>query len=103
MRLYRYVSFGSESDGGYMDMSKDELSVYVPMQEQIDAVKYADIQPSPYESPYQQDIYHEQGLSPVQYKNKYMKLACIEKDALTRHREQNEAAGYGEGSNIRYI
>ncbi|XP_026213814.1 platelet-derived growth factor receptor beta [Anabas testudineus] len=56
-----YVSFGSESDGGYMDMSKDELSVYVPMQEQIDTIKYADIQPSPYESPYQQDIYQEQG------------------------------------------
>uniref|UniRef100_A0A672J2P1 receptor protein-tyrosine kinase n=1 Tax=Salarias fasciatus TaxID=181472 RepID=A0A672J2P1_SALFA len=57
----RYVSFGSESDGGYMDMSKDEPSVYVPMQEQIDAIKYADIQPSPYESPYQQDLYQEQG------------------------------------------
>ncbi|XP_076595337.1 platelet-derived growth factor receptor beta [Chaetodon auriga] len=56
-----YVSFGSESDGGYMDMSKDEPSVYVPMQEQIDAIKYADIQSSPYESPYQQDIYQEQG------------------------------------------
>uniref|UniRef100_A0A8C4GL34 receptor protein-tyrosine kinase n=1 Tax=Dicentrarchus labrax TaxID=13489 RepID=A0A8C4GL34_DICLA len=56
-----YVSFGSESDGGYMDMSKDEPSVYVPMQEQIDSIKYADIQPSPYESPYQQDIYQEQG------------------------------------------
>lgn len=58
----RYVSFGSESDGGYMDMSKDEPSVYVPMQEQIDTIKYADIQPSPYESPYQQDLYQEQGL-----------------------------------------
>lgn len=58
-----YVSFGSESDGGYMDMSKDEPSVYVPMQEQIDTIKYADIQPSPYESPYQQDLYQEQGLT----------------------------------------
>uniref|UniRef100_A0A3Q3JWT3 receptor protein-tyrosine kinase n=1 Tax=Monopterus albus TaxID=43700 RepID=A0A3Q3JWT3_MONAL len=57
----RYVSFGSESDGGYMDMSKDEPSIYVPMQEQIDTIKYADIQPSPYQSPYQQDIYQEQG------------------------------------------
>lgn len=46
-------------------MSKDEPSVYVPMQELIDTIKYADIQPSPYESPYQQDIYQEQGLSPV--------------------------------------
>lgn len=48
-----------------MDMSKDEPSVYVPMLEQIDTIKYADIQPSPYESPYQQDIYQEQGLSCV--------------------------------------
>uniref|UniRef100_A0A3Q2PI89 receptor protein-tyrosine kinase n=1 Tax=Fundulus heteroclitus TaxID=8078 RepID=A0A3Q2PI89_FUNHE len=56
-----YVSFGSESDGGYMDMSKDEPSFYVPMQEQLDTIKYADIQPSPYESPYQQDLYQEQG------------------------------------------
>lgn len=58
-----YVSFGSESDGGYMDMSKDEPSMYVAMQEQLDAIKYADIQPSPYESSYQQDIYQEQGLA----------------------------------------
>ncbi|CAI5651989.1 unnamed protein product [Oreochromis niloticus] len=56
-----YVSFGSESDGGYMDMSKDEPSVYVPMQEQIDSIKYADIQPSPYESLYQHGFYQEQG------------------------------------------
>ncbi|KAK9518020.1 hypothetical protein VZT92_023349 [Zoarces viviparus] len=56
-----YVSFGSESDGGYMDMSKDEPTIYVPMQEQMDTIKYADIQPSPYESPYQQDIDQEQG------------------------------------------
>ena len=57
-----YVSFGSESDGGYMDMSKDEPSIYMPMQEHMDTIKYADIQPSPYESPYQHDIYQEQGL-----------------------------------------
>uniref|UniRef100_A0A3B4AYB0 receptor protein-tyrosine kinase n=1 Tax=Periophthalmus magnuspinnatus TaxID=409849 RepID=A0A3B4AYB0_9GOBI len=56
-----YVSFGSESDGGYMDMTKDELSMYVPMHEQSDTIKYADIQPSPYEATYQQDIYQEQG------------------------------------------
>ncbi|XP_051935906.1 platelet-derived growth factor receptor beta [Hippocampus zosterae] len=55
-----YVSFASESDGGYMDMSKDEPSIYVPMQEQMDSIKYADIQPSPYESTYQQDLYQEQ-------------------------------------------
>ncbi|KAF3838256.1 hypothetical protein F7725_010024 [Dissostichus mawsoni] len=50
-----------ESDGGYMDMSKDEPSIYMPMQEHMDTIKYADIQPSPYESPYQHDIYQEQG------------------------------------------
>ncbi|KAK5864853.1 hypothetical protein PBY51_016060 [Eleginops maclovinus] len=56
-----YVSFGSESDGGYMDMSKDEPTIYMPMQEHLDTIKYADIQPSPYESPYQHDNYQEQG------------------------------------------
>ncbi|XP_043112979.1 platelet-derived growth factor receptor beta [Puntigrus tetrazona] len=56
-----YVSFGSECDGGYMDMTKDEQTEYVAMQELTDTIKYADIQPSPYESPYQQDIYQEQG------------------------------------------
>ncbi|KAA0709844.1 Platelet-derived growth factor receptor beta [Triplophysa tibetana] len=51
-----------ESDGGYMDMNKDEEQTeYVPMQELTDTIKYADIQPPPYESPYQQDIYQEQG------------------------------------------
>lgn len=45
-----------------MDMTKDEEQTeYVPMQEFTDTIKYADIQPSPYESPYQQDIYQEQG------------------------------------------
>uniref|UniRef100_A0AAY4CPP2 receptor protein-tyrosine kinase n=1 Tax=Denticeps clupeoides TaxID=299321 RepID=A0AAY4CPP2_9TELE len=61
-----YVSFGSECDGGYMDMSKDEPSQYVPMQEQNDTIKYADIQPSAYDSPYQQDLYQEQG-NPVDH------------------------------------
>ncbi|XP_030621486.1 platelet-derived growth factor receptor beta [Chanos chanos] len=56
-----YVRFCHESDGGYMDMSKDEQTEYVPMQELTDTIKYADIQPCPYESPYQQDIYQEQG------------------------------------------
>ncbi|XP_026774720.2 platelet-derived growth factor receptor beta isoform X2 [Pangasianodon hypophthalmus] len=56
-----YVSFGSESDGGYMDMRKEDMTEYVAMQELTDTIKYADIQPSPYESPYQQDIYQEQG------------------------------------------
>uniref|UniRef100_A0A8C7PCQ2 receptor protein-tyrosine kinase n=1 Tax=Oncorhynchus mykiss TaxID=8022 RepID=A0A8C7PCQ2_ONCMY len=55
-----YVSFGSEFDGGYMDMSKDEPTVYVPMQELKDTIKYTDIQPSPYESPYQHHLYQEQ-------------------------------------------
>ncbi len=44
-----------------MDMTKEEQTVYMPMQELTDTIKYADIQPSPYESPYQQDIYQEQG------------------------------------------
>ncbi|KAF5897587.1 platelet-derived growth factor receptor beta isoform X2, partial [Clarias magur] len=56
-----YVSFVSESDGGYMDMRKEDMTEYVAMQELKDTIKYAEIQPSPYESPYQQDIYQEHG------------------------------------------
>ncbi|XP_076861978.1 platelet-derived growth factor receptor beta [Brachyhypopomus gauderio] len=56
-----YVSFGSESDGGYMDMSKEDMTEYVAMQELKDTIKYAEIQTSAYQSPYQQDIYQEQG------------------------------------------
>ncbi|KAG7465192.1 hypothetical protein MATL_G00173670 [Megalops atlanticus] len=56
-----YVSFGSECDGNYMDMSKDDTMEYVPMQELTDNIKYADIEPSVYETPYQQDLYHAQG------------------------------------------
>ncbi|XP_076143291.1 platelet-derived growth factor receptor beta [Alosa pseudoharengus] len=58
-----YVSFGSECDGGYMDMSRDEPSEYVSMHDHslTHTIKYADIQPSDYQSPYQQDIYQEQG------------------------------------------
>ncbi|KAL0974038.1 hypothetical protein UPYG_G00214570 [Umbra pygmaea] len=61
-----YVSFGSECDGGYMDMSKEEPTVYVPMQELKDTIKYADIQSSPYESPYHYDLYQEQDQSTVE-------------------------------------
>uniref|UniRef100_A0A8C2DAZ6 receptor protein-tyrosine kinase n=1 Tax=Cyprinus carpio TaxID=7962 RepID=A0A8C2DAZ6_CYPCA len=53
IKIYLYVSFGSECDGGYMDMTIDKQTEYVPMQELTDTIKYADIQPSPYESPYQ--------------------------------------------------
>uniref|UniRef100_A0A8C2D951 receptor protein-tyrosine kinase n=1 Tax=Cyprinus carpio TaxID=7962 RepID=A0A8C2D951_CYPCA len=52
IKIYLYVSFGSECDGGYMDMTIDKQTEYVPMQELTDTIKYADIQPSPYESPY---------------------------------------------------
>ncbi|KAK6298309.1 hypothetical protein J4Q44_G00313640 [Coregonus suidteri] len=60
-----YVLFGSEFDGGYMDMSKDEPTVYVPMQELKDTIKYTDIQPSPYESPYHNHLYQEQDQTTV--------------------------------------
>lgn len=56
-----------------MDMSKDEPSFYVPMQEQLDTIKYADIQPSPYESPYQQDLYQEQGVTAACPVNDFIK------------------------------
>uniref|UniRef100_A0A4W5LLM9 receptor protein-tyrosine kinase n=1 Tax=Hucho hucho TaxID=62062 RepID=A0A4W5LLM9_9TELE len=45
----------SESDGGYMDMTKEDSLNYVPMQELSDNIKYVDIEPSVYETPYHQD------------------------------------------------
>lgn len=38
----------SDSDGGYMDMNKEESAQYVAMQE----LRYADIEPAVYETPY---------------------------------------------------
>ncbi|CAJ1063217.1 platelet-derived growth factor receptor beta-like isoform X2 [Xyrichtys novacula] len=38
----------SDSDGGYMDMNKEENAQYVPMKE----LSYADIEPAVYETPY---------------------------------------------------
>ncbi|XP_063048957.1 platelet-derived growth factor receptor beta-like [Engraulis encrasicolus] len=77
-----YVSFGNEGDGGYMQMNRDSelTSEYMSMQDHTHythahtlththdthdthTIKYADIQPSGYESPYQQDLYQEQGSS----------------------------------------
>ncbi|XP_077652991.1 platelet-derived growth factor receptor beta-like [Urocitellus parryii] len=45
------VSLTGESDGGYMDMSKDESVDYVPMLDMKGDVKYADIESSNYMAP----------------------------------------------------
>uniref|UniRef100_A0A6Q2X9H4 receptor protein-tyrosine kinase n=1 Tax=Esox lucius TaxID=8010 RepID=A0A6Q2X9H4_ESOLU len=42
----------SESDGGYMDMTREDSLKYVPMQELSDNIKYADIEASAYNTPY---------------------------------------------------
>lgn len=46
------MSLPGESDGGYMDMSKDESVDYVPMLDMKGGVKYADIESSSYMAPY---------------------------------------------------
>ncbi|XP_054997344.1 platelet-derived growth factor receptor beta isoform X1 [Sorex araneus] len=46
------VSLPGESDGGYMDMSKDESVDYVPMLDMKGDVRYADIESAPYLAPY---------------------------------------------------
>ncbi|XP_058136938.1 platelet-derived growth factor receptor beta isoform X2 [Dasypus novemcinctus] len=46
------VSLTGESDGGYMDMSKEESVDYVPMLDMKGDVKYADIESSSYMAPY---------------------------------------------------
>uniref|UniRef100_A0A8C0LZR8 Platelet-derived growth factor receptor beta n=1 Tax=Canis lupus familiaris TaxID=9615 RepID=A0A8C0LZR8_CANLF len=50
--LPSHVSLPGESDGGYMDMSKDESVDYVPMLDMKGGVKYADIESSSYMAPY---------------------------------------------------
>lgn len=77
-----------------MDMSKDEPAVYVPMQEQTDAIKYADIQPSPYESPYQQDIYQEQGSVTAIIHSPALRMFITVKNLA---RQTQETKSYDEG------
>ncbi|KAF3828441.1 hypothetical protein GH733_004895 [Mirounga leonina] len=50
--LPSHMSLPGESDGGYMDMSKDESVDYVPMLDMKGGVKYADIESSSYMAPY---------------------------------------------------
>uniref|UniRef100_A0A6Q2Z8H6 receptor protein-tyrosine kinase n=1 Tax=Esox lucius TaxID=8010 RepID=A0A6Q2Z8H6_ESOLU len=50
----------SESDGGYMDMTREDSLKYVPMQELSDNIKYADIEASAYNTPYHNN-YQVQG------------------------------------------
>ncbi|XP_046522112.1 platelet-derived growth factor receptor beta [Equus quagga] len=50
--LPSHMSLPGESDGGYMDMSKDESVDYVPMLDMKGDVKYADIESSNYMAPY---------------------------------------------------
>uniref|UniRef100_A0A3P8ZAJ1 receptor protein-tyrosine kinase n=1 Tax=Esox lucius TaxID=8010 RepID=A0A3P8ZAJ1_ESOLU len=48
------------SDGGYMDMTREDSLKYVPMQELSDNIKYADIEASAYNTPYHNN-YQVQG------------------------------------------
>ncbi|KAJ7996416.1 hypothetical protein DPEC_G00236850 [Dallia pectoralis] len=50
----------SESDGGYMDMTREESLNHVPMQKLSDDIKYADIDSSAYKTPYHSN-YQVQG------------------------------------------
>ncbi|KAI5935265.1 Platelet-derived growth factor receptor beta [Manis javanica] len=52
LTLPSHVSLPGESDGGYMDMSKDESVDYVPMLDMKGDIKYADIDPSNSMAPY---------------------------------------------------
>ncbi|KAM8973784.1 platelet-derived growth factor receptor beta [Pelodytes ibericus] len=55
-RLQSLNSFSIESDGGYMDMSKDDL-YYVPMLNLKDEIKYAEIELSNYGTAYELENY----------------------------------------------
>uniref|UniRef100_A0A452GQ08 Platelet-derived growth factor receptor beta n=1 Tax=Gopherus agassizii TaxID=38772 RepID=A0A452GQ08_9SAUR len=56
-KVYSLTSFSVESDGGYMDMSKDDSLDYVPMSDMKGEIKYADIESSNYGTPYELDSY----------------------------------------------
>lgn len=60
-----HLSLSVESDGGYMDMSKDDSLDYVPMSDMKGEVKYADIESSNYGTPYELDSYSPSGNSSV--------------------------------------
>uniref|UniRef100_A0A8C3S9D3 Platelet-derived growth factor receptor beta n=1 Tax=Chelydra serpentina TaxID=8475 RepID=A0A8C3S9D3_CHESE len=57
LRTCSLASFSVESDGGYMDMSKDDSLDYVPMSDMKGEIKYADIESSNYGTPYELDSY----------------------------------------------
>uniref|UniRef100_A0A7M4FYV5 Platelet-derived growth factor receptor beta n=2 Tax=Crocodylus porosus TaxID=8502 RepID=A0A7M4FYV5_CROPO len=56
-QIQRQTSVSVESDGGYMDMSKDDSLDYVPMSDMKGEIKYADIEASNYGTPYELDSY----------------------------------------------
>ncbi|XP_074865445.1 platelet-derived growth factor receptor beta isoform X2 [Carettochelys insculpta] len=56
-KVYSLTSFSVESDGGYMDMSKDDSLDYVPMSDMKGEIKYADIESSNYGTAYELDSY----------------------------------------------
>ncbi|KAM9313195.1 platelet-derived growth factor receptor beta [Gastrophryne carolinensis] len=55
-RTSRHISFSVESDGGYMDMSKDDI-YYVPMLDLKEDIKYAEIELSNYGTTYELENY----------------------------------------------
>nr|XP_056708261.1 platelet-derived growth factor receptor beta [Euleptes europaea] len=56
-RVQSHTSLSVESDGGYMDMSKDESLDYVPMSNMKGEIKYVDIDSSNYGATYELDSY----------------------------------------------
>ncbi|KAM3924221.1 platelet-derived growth factor receptor beta [Leptodactylus fuscus] len=55
-RMSSHISVSVESDGGYMDMSKDDI-YYVPMLDLKDEIKYAEIEPCNYGTTYELENY----------------------------------------------
>ncbi|KAL7985813.1 hypothetical protein Chor_010979 [Crotalus horridus] len=64
-RLQSHTSISVESDGGYMDMSKDESLDYVPMSDMKGEIKYVDIDSSNYGTTYELDSYSPSGSEKV--------------------------------------
>ncbi|XP_018410458.1 PREDICTED: platelet-derived growth factor receptor beta [Nanorana parkeri] len=59
-RMSSHFSIPVDSDGGYMDMSKDDI-YYVPMLDLKEDIKYAEIEPSGYGTTYELESYSTSG------------------------------------------
>ncbi|XP_070595173.1 platelet-derived growth factor receptor beta [Erythrolamprus reginae] len=77
-RLQSHTSISVESDGGYMDMSKDESLDYVPMSDMKGEIKYVDIDASNYGATYELESYSPSASEKVTLISEFPVLSYID-------------------------